>query len=335
MSTERTYPAPPFDAELAPMLAELTSQIPSTLSLDDLLAMRAPPPEAAIDEMLAARDIVRTDHIVPGLDGDPGITVSVFMKRTHVPGGPGIYTVHGGGMVLGNRLAGAVMALEWVQLFDAVAIGVEYRLAPEHPDPAPIRDCYAGLVWTAAHAGDLGFDPGRLIITGASAGGGLAAGTALMARDHGGPALAAQILVCPMIDDRNDTISSRQFDGVGLWDRSANKVGWDALLGDRRGTDQVSIYAAPARATDLSGLPPAYIDCGSAEVFRDEDVAYASAIWAAGGTAELHIWAGGFHSFDGMVPQAAISVAARATRTEFVGRILGMSGRTMDPLDAG
>ena len=109
--------------------------------------------------------------------------MSVFKKRTHVPGGPGIYSIHGGGMVLGDRLSGVDMALEWVQRFDAVAVSVEYRLAPEHPNPAPVRDCYAGLAWTAAHAMDLGFDPERLIIVGASAGGGLAAGTTLMARE--------------------------------------------------------------------------------------------------------------------------------------------------------
>jgi acetyl esterase/lipase len=335
MPTEQTHPAPPFDAELAPALSEITSVVPSTVSLDDLLAMRAPPRVSAFDDLLEARDMVREDRTVPGLEGDPDTIVSIVKKQTHVPGGPGIYCIHGGGMVLGDRLAGVSMALEWVQLFDAVAISVEYRLTPENPDPAPIRDCYAGLVWTAARAGELGFDPGRLLTAGASSGGGLAAGTALMARDRGGPALAAQILVCPMLDDRNETISSRQTDGIGLWDRRSNEAGWDALLGNRRGTDEVSIYAAPARATDLSGLPPAYIDCGSAEVFRDEDVAYASAIWAAGGVAELHIWAGGFHSFYDMAPQAAVSVAARETRTRFVARVLGISDLTVGPVSVG
>lgn len=236
---------------------------------------------------------------------------------------------------MGDRTLGIDIALEWVQLFDAVAVSVEYRLAPEHPDPAPVNDCYAGLVWTAAHADELGFDPGRLIIAGASAGGGLAAGTALMARDQGGPALATQTLACPMLDDRNETISSHQIDGIGTWDRGSNDAGWDALLGDCRKTDQASIYAAPARATDLSGLPPAYIDCGSAEVFRDEDVAYASAIWAAGGVAELHVWAGGFHRFDLMAPHAAVSVGARETRTRFVGRIRGLSDLTVGQVVVG
>jgi len=335
MSTEQGNPAPPFDAELAPVLAEITSVIPSTISLDDLIAMRAMPQMPSINDLLAARDFVREDRTVPGLTGDPDIMVSILKKRTHVPGGPGIYYIHGGGMVLGDRMAGVDMALGWAEFFDAMVVSVEYRLAPEHPDPAPIHDCYAGLVWTAAHAGELGLDSRRLIIAGASSGGGLTAGTTLMARDKGGPALAAQMLLCPMLDDRNETISSYQIDGIGLWDRRSNDAGWDALLGDRRKTDQVSIYAAPARATDLSGLPPAYIDCGSAEVFRDEDVAYASAIWAAGGVAELHVWAGGFHSFDGMAPRAAVSVAARETRSRFVARILGVSELPVGPLSVG
>ena len=107
-------------------------------------------------------------------------------------------------------------------------------------------------------------------------------GVALLVRDRGGPALLGQMLVSPMLDDRNDTVSAHQIDGVGVWDRSSNDTGWNALLGDRRGTDAVSVYAAPARATDLAGLPPAFVECGSAEVFRDEDVAYASGLWAAG-----------------------------------------------------
>ena len=114
-------------------------------------------------------------------------------------------------------------------------MSVEYRLAPEHPDPYPVEDCYAALVWTAEHADELGIDPARLVIVGASAGGGLAAGTTLLARDRSGPALAGQVLIYPMIDDRNDTASSHQVVGEGVWDRTSNDTGWDALLGDRRG----------------------------------------------------------------------------------------------------
>ncbi|WP_343871236.1 alpha/beta hydrolase fold domain-containing protein, partial [Agromyces bracchium] len=146
---------------------------------------------------------------------------------------------------------------------------------------------------------------------------------ALLARDRGGPALAGQMLICPMLDDRDQTISTRQIDGVGVWDRTSNLTGWNALLGERRGGDDVSPYAAPARATDHTGLPPAFIDCGSAEVFRDEDVAYATSLWAAGVQAELHVWPGGFHGFDMMAPHAAISKAAPEARTNWVARIFG------------
>ena len=156
---------------------------------------------------------------------------------------------------MGSRFAG-ISRPTWVERFDAVCVTVDYRLAPEHPDPGPVEDRYATLVWTVQHAAELGIDPERLVVTGPSAGGGLAAGVALLARDRGGPALLGQMLVSPMLDDRNETVSAHQIDGVGVWDRGSNDMGWNALLGDRRGTDAVSVYAAPARATDLAGLPP-------------------------------------------------------------------------------
>src|SRR5262249_2847776 len=149
--------------------------------------------------------------------------------------------------------------MSWITEHDAVLVTAEYRLAPEFPDPYPVEDCYCGLVWTAEHAAELGIDANRLLIAGASAGGGLSAGTALMARDRNGPQLIGQALLCPMLDDRDQTVSTRQYEDVGTWVRPSNRTGWQALLGDRRGTADVSIYAAPARATDLSGLPPAYI----------------------------------------------------------------------------
>jgi acetyl esterase/lipase len=324
MAIETTYPPPPFDRELQVVLA--ARQMPPGVDVETMKAMRVRPPEATVDDLLVGWDVTRQDRSIPGLGADPDITVSIFRKRTGGSGGPGIYFAHGGGMVLGDRFTGIDRILGWVEEFDAVAVSVEYRLAPEHADPAPVSDCYAGLLWTAAQAQELGFDPDRLIAVGLSAGGGLVAGATLMARDRGAPALAAQILICPMLDDRNQTISSRQIQGIGVWDRSSNQVGWDALLGERRGTDQVGVYSAPARATELPGglgnLPPTFLDCGSAEVFRDEVVAYASAIWAAGGVADLHVWAGGFHAFDGFAPTAVVSTAAITARTEFVRRIL-------------
>jgi acetyl esterase/lipase len=214
-------------------------------------------------------------------------------------------------------------ALEYARELDAVVVSVEYRLAPEHPHPAPIEDVYAGLLWTAEHAKEIGGDPERIVIMGASAGGGLSAALALLTRDRGGPRPIGQLLLCPMLDDRNDTPSAHQMTGVGVWDRTSNETGWTALLGDRRGGPDVSPYAAPARAEDLTGLPPAFLDVGSAETFRDEVVAYASRLWQSGGIAELHVWPGGFHGFDGFAPQAAVSQAARAAHVSWLRRLLG------------
>jgi acetyl esterase/lipase len=139
-----------------------------------------------------------------------------------------------------------------------------------------VEDAYAGLVWTAEHAEELGIDPNHILVMGKSGGGGVAAATALMARDRGGPALAHHILIYPMLDDREVTVSSK-FEGV-IWDRTSNRTGWTAILGANCGGPDVSPYAAPARATDLRGLPPAYLETGSSEVFRDETIDYAAAL---------------------------------------------------------
>ena len=258
----------------------------------------------------------------PGQPGAPDL--SLLILRPSRGGGPwpGLYHIHGGGMVMGTSRTGADELAAWVEEVGVVAVSVEYRLAPEHPHPAPVEDCYAGLAWTAAHADELGIDPSRLVIARASAGGGLAAGTALMARDRGGPALSHQILMCPMLDDRAVTASSRELDREGLWDRASNLTGWTALLGAACGGPDVSPYAAPARAQDLAGLPPAYIDVGTVETFRDEAIDYAARLCRVGVSAELHVWAGGFHGFDIMAPQAAVSQASRATRLGYLRRVL-------------
>src|SRR5699024_5031563 len=241
---------------------------------------------------------------------------------------PGIYGIHGGGMILGDRAFGVDGLADDVLRFGAVAATVEYRLAPEHPAPAAAEDCYAGLRWFAAHARELGLDPGRIVAGGFSAGGGLAAAVALLARDRGGPELAGQLLESPMLDDRNNTRASLQYRGRGPWDSGNNEVAWDAALGAARGTPAVSPYAAPARETDLSGLPPAFVTAGSAEVFRDEAVTYASGIWAAGGRAELHVYSGGYHGFSGFSPDADVSLTAGADRRSWLHRVFGTTAPT-------
>jgi acetyl esterase/lipase len=276
-------------------------------------------PETVIGDL----PIRYTERRIPGPIGAAELAVTILERRDRQPGGPGVCYLHPGGMTFGDRWFGLDPIIGWVTDLDSLVMSVEYRLAPENPYPAAIDDSYAALHWLAANHEELGFDPDRLVVAGASAGGGLAAGVSLKVRDEGGPDLAAQVLIYPMLDDRNMTVSSYQFDGFGRWDRGSNVTGWSAYLGDRRNTDAVPIYAAPARATDLSNLPPTFIDVGSAELFRDEDVAYAVKIWADGGICELHVWAGGFHAFDKAVPGAVLSQAMIETRSMWLRRTLG------------
>ncbi|AHH19200.1 alpha/beta hydrolase family protein [Nocardia nova SH22a] len=313
---------PPYDPEVVPGLAAIRAATPR-LREDTLERMReittgAIPGREPAD--LTAGGRVRVD--------EPTITTATaelpIVVLTPAEGQgpwPLIYYLHGGGMVAGGRHLGLDDFVPYVADGTAVVASIEYRLAPEHPDPAPVTDCYDGLRWCAENAGRLRIDPSHIVITGTSAGGGLAAGITLMSRDMGFPQVSHQVLVCPMLDDRFRTHSSRMLDDDGTWDRDGNLYGWTALLGERRGTEDVSYYAAPARAQDLSGLPRTFIDVGSAEGFRDEAVDYAAALSRAGVTVDLHMWGGGFHGFD-QISQAALAQASSSTRTEYFRRAL-------------
>ena len=322
----RVGPPPPFDAELEPALAAMAERGAVELTLDAIPLLRqagTSMPVATDEDLRRGGAFEVSSRLVPGPAGAPEVSLLICRPAGAEAPVAALYYIHGGGMILGDNRTGLPQMLDLAEQSRMAVVSVEYRLAPETPHPGPVEDCYAGLAWTAAHAGELGVDPARIVVAGGSAGGGLAAAVALLARDRGGPALAGQLLVCPMLDDRNDTPSSWQMAGLGIWDRAANEVGWTALLGSARGGPDVSPYAAPARATDLSGLPPAFIDVGSAETFRDEDVAYAARIWQAGGTAELHVWPGGFHGFANIVPEATLSRDARAAQATWLRRLLG------------
>jgi acetyl esterase/lipase len=324
-----TLARPDFDPELQVALAQLPSMPPLS---SEVLAQLRRYPSPPVETFLEGLAVDRREVSVPGSDG-VRIPLSIFSPAgtDQTAAAPCVYWIHGGGMIMGDRFSQIDIPLEWLAEFGAVVISVDYRLAPEVSGTTLVEDCYQGLSWVAEHAGELGIDPARIVVAGTSAGGGLAAGTVLMARDLGGPAVAAQVLICPMLDHRNGTASSRQYaEGPGTWTGEMNAFGWRAVLGDFAGQD-VSGYVSPAVADDLSGLPVTYIDAGTAEVFRDEDVEYATRIWAAGGQAELHIWAGGFHGFDALFPQVRLSAAARRTRSDWLGRVLGRASLAQAP----
>ncbi|MEU1940480.1 alpha/beta hydrolase [Streptomyces coeruleorubidus] len=317
---------PPFDPELAAALEAAGPAGAFAVTLEGLAEQRTAIETAAstVEQLKRGGLVTVEERTVPGPPNAPDIPLLICRPAGSAGRRPVIYHIHGGGMLFGNNRSGVDMFVDWAMELDLVVVSVEYRLAPEHPHPAPVEDVYAGLAWTASHAEEIGGDPERLVVAGPSAGGGLAAAVSLLARDRKSPELAGQMLLSPMLDDRNDTPSCQQMAGIGVWDRAANATGWTALLGTRRGTPEVSPYAAPARNEDYSDLPPAYLEVGSAETFRDEAVAYACRTWQSGGTAELHVWPGAFHTFDDYAPQAAVSRAAVAARRNWLGRLLGM-----------
>ncbi len=236
---------------------------------------------------------------------------------------PAVLYIHGGGFFVGSidseHMGSAALARE----LGVVVVSVEYRLAPEHPYPAGLEDCYAALVWLHEHADELGVDRDRVAISGSSAGGGLAAGLALLARDRGGPALCFQYLGVPEIDDRLETASMRRFTDTPMWTRGAAVKSWEWYLGDAHGSDDVPHYAAPARAEDLTGLPPAYISTMEYDPLRDEGIVYALRLLEAGVSVELHSFPGTFHG-SGIVTTAAVTRREAAERMTVWRRALGL-----------
>jgi acetyl esterase len=270
-------------------------------------------------------DVVREDRLIPGREGDPDVAIRIYrpVDAGEVPLA-GLLEIHGGGFIVGDidMMDGFcdVVAAD----FGAVVVSVGYRLAPEDPYPAAVEDCYAALVWLADNAADLGIDPERIGISGQSAGGGLAAATALLARDRGGPALCFQLLEIPELDDRLETPSMIQFVDTPLWNRPNAVRSWSWYLGsdDAPGSADVSVYAAPARAEDLSGLPPAFVSVMEFDPLRDEGIAYASRLLQCGVSTELHAYPGTFHG-SALVTTAGVSKRANRDAMGALKRGLG------------
>lgn len=283
----------------------------ANFSPDNLARMRT-----TISEFLAAgraelpdnTEAISEDRAVVAAD-DHMIPIRLYwpVDRNPVKALPAVYWIHGGGMVLGDLDMSDPRCETYVGELGCVVVSVDYRLAPEHPHPTPVEDCYRGLGWLADHASDLGVDPTRIVVAGFSAGGGLAAGTCLLARDRGWPAVTYQCLISPMLDDRNATHSAQEFSDILSWGGEQMEACWYALLGDAAGGDDVSPYAAPARAEDLSRLPPALVQVGDLDVLRDEAIDYAIRLMQAGVPTELHVYPGAYHAAEAFVPNADLS----------------------------
>lgn len=303
-----------LDPEIAAALAGMPTF--DGFAFDDLPALRAQR-EAMVAQLPLSDAVERRDLTVPGPAGAPDVVIRVHRPKGAAGLLPALYHMHGGGYVFGSRAMDDLRFDRWCPALGCVGISVEYRLAPETPYPGPLEDCYAALHWVIDHAPELGIDRDRLGIGGASAGGGLAAGLALLVRDRAEFQIAFQLLIYPMIDDRMVTPSSSW--EVPVWTPRSNQAGWRAYLGPRFGRE-VPSYAAAARATDLAGLPPAYVMVGALDGFLDEDVDYAVRLARAGVPTDLRVYAGAPHGFDGLTPGTRLARLARRDMEEWLGR---------------
>jgi len=291
------------DPELLPMF----QQMPGFQFTREMLPMVRSAMQAARPAVEIPDSVSVTERQIPGPAGAPAMRVIITQPKAAGRGRPGILHIHGGGYIIGTADMTIASDISYAQEFGAVSVSVEYRLSPETAHPGPVEDCYAGLAWLHANAAELGVDPARIAVTGESAGGGLAAATVLLARDRGKLPVRFQHLIFPMLDDRTVTQADPSpMHGEFVWTRESNRFGWAALLGHEPGIDGVSPYAAPARATDLAGLPPTFIATGALDLFLEENLEYSRRLIRAGVPSELHVYPGAPHGFM-MVASARVS----------------------------
>jgi Esterase/lipase len=310
------------------MEMKFNSELSTVLdSMDALKLDNSEETRSLIKEMLLAttpvmnESVIITNRFISGPEGAPDIRVRIYEPAVRNEILPGTLWMHGGGYVLGNPEMNDDLCALFVTEAQCVVVSVDYRLAPENPFPAPLEDCYAALKWFYENAAGLGVDASRLAVAGNSAGGGLAAAVSLLARDRQGPTLIFQMPLYPMIDDRNMTPSSHEIKDKRIWNRELNLKGWTMYLGENH-QGEVSPYAAPSRAADLSGLPPAYTCVGELEPFRDETIDYITRLSRAGVPTEFHLYPGCFHGFEIVVPQAEISQRAKTQYVDALKRAL-------------
>jgi acetyl esterase len=304
-----------------PELAAVVPLIPK-ISLQDV-----PETRALFADMMKAlpvdlSGVLVETRAIPGRSGALEVPVRIYRPGEDSSDRPGVLDIHGGGFVIGAAAIDDGLNAAIVRELGAVVVSVDYRLAPEHPFPAPVDDCYEALVWFADHAAELGVDPARIGVSGFSAGGCLAATTALLARDRGGPALAMQLLLDPVLDDRLQTPSMRSGTDTVGWCLGDAVLSWRYYLCDDA---DASRHAAPARSEDLSGLPPTYISVNELDCLRDEGIDYAGRLLAAGTRTELHCWSGTFHGSRSVLPTADVSRRSTAALLSALRCTLGTS----------
>jgi triacylglycerol lipase len=272
-------------------------------------------------ETYTPAEIIIEDHVAPGPPDAPDVPLILYRPSGTIGAQPLYLHIHGGGYVFGNAEMCGPLNIRTALGAQCIVASVDYRLAPETRAPGSVEDCYAVLRWLTDEAEALGIDRTRVAIGGESAGGGLAAALALLARDRGELPIAFQMLLSPMLDDRTCSAERDPHVGEFVWTREQNAFAWNALLGCEPGSNGISPYCAAARAGDLSGLPPAYVAIGALDLFRDETIDYAQRLLRAGVPTELHIFAGAYHGFE-RAADAALVQRAEAERRDALKRAL-------------
>jgi|TARA_B110000503_G_scaffold4350_2_gene5771 acetyl esterase len=285
-----------YDAELVSML-ELLPDTSFTISNPQQARASFLEMTASLNADLDESGVVIANQTIAGPEGAPAVPVRIYTPEGLNAAVPALLHIHGGGFVIGSLDSEHGSCVALCRRLGVVIISVDYRLAPETPYPGPLEDCYAALVWTSSNSARLLIDPARVAVFGQSAGGGLAAAVALLARDRKGPQICFQYLGIPELDDRLETASMKRFVDTPMWNRPNAELSWDFYLGDQyqRGAPDVPYLAAPARAEDLAGLPPAYVNTMEFDPLRDEGVEYAVKLMRAGVATELHSFPGTFH----------------------------------------
>jgi len=299
--THKIYDLSPYvDKDLA---AGLEAVPEWSLSVESLPYLRQ---YKKTEAMSAPSGFAIDNYKIPCSGQDHQVPVRVYCPDGLDKNAPALIFIHGGGFVMGDVSSRDLMCLGLAHHGQCAVVSVGYRLAPEHPFPSAFDDCFAVLEWLAQNPVEADLFPAKIAVFGISAGGGLAAALALKSRDQKGPALEHQFLIIPDVDDRLITVSSHRIHDARVWDRNTAEISWKMYLGDSYNGD-VSPYAAPARATDLTGLPPATVLVEDFDILRDEGVDYANRLNDAGVRTELHVYPGTFHGHFGMVPEAAVS----------------------------
>ena len=308
------------DPELAPALDLFPAELVSAIG-DDPRAARAMLEglmQAMVDA-LPPTDVSIEERAIPGPDGD--IPIAIYQPPAPAPR-PGLLMIHGGGYIVGTARED-MNGIGYAEHVGCTVVSVDYRMAPEFTYKEAIADCFAGLNWLFENAEALGVDASRIAIGGGSAGGGLTAALALYNRDNKGPDVAFQLLVYPMLDDTHETPSGYEVTHPNVWNRDVSLKAWKMYLGEEHGADEISPYAAAARADDLSGLPPAFVAVGTEDLFRDEDIDYAQRLMAAGVPTELLVVPGMFHGGENMAPEAGVSQRLRLGYLDALKRAIG------------